>query len=466
MSGEEIKNLIGVADYYNRYNKDKSWDSVAVLVGRVLQAAEINEIQSILEAKTKAIGQSLYEDGMIIDGCGIYYNSSSRKATLNAGLIFLDGLVYEIPAKELTITGIVTVGVWKILSVLTEDEDSSLRNPALGYPGYRSPGAYRIIATTQWGLSTETHENATFYEVYRIDGEVITRLKKAKPDVVRYDRHAHGNYAVEGLTVSFVRASSGRQTYKVAKGLAHINGYETEIFQDISFSVPEVLLDEDITREATQSETLAEDENRIVLSHTPITRVSKIRVTKQRTVKNLTHGVAGCVDELPDDSVTKIIEVKQGAKFYVEGTDFRFVSDTDGLDWSLSGDEPTPESKYDVTYQYRANVTTYYYGDTSVTICDEDFLRGEPIDVTYYYKMPRKDIIIMNEDGTLELVRGIADVDNPVVPATPLGAIRLAEVSQTWVAAPEVNNSVRSIQEQIDALTQKIRELEGRLNGC
>ncbi len=137
MSGEEIKNLIGVADYYNRYNKDKSWDSVAVLVGRVLQAAEINEIQSILEAKTKAIGQSLYEDGMIIDGCGIYYNSSSRKATLNAGLIFLDGLVYEIPAKELTITGIVTVGVWKILSVLTEDEDSSLRNPALGYPGYR-----------------------------------------------------------------------------------------------------------------------------------------------------------------------------------------------------------------------------------------------------------------------------------------------------------------------------------------
>ena len=63
MSGEEIKNLIDVADYYNRYNKDKNWDYVALLVGRATQAAEINEIQNILEDKTKSIGESLYEDG-------------------------------------------------------------------------------------------------------------------------------------------------------------------------------------------------------------------------------------------------------------------------------------------------------------------------------------------------------------------------------------------------------------------
>ena len=131
----------------------------------------------------------------------------------------------------------------------------------------------------------------------------------------------------------------------------------------------------------------------------------------------------------------------------------------------MSGDEPTPESKYDVTYQYRANVTTYLYGDAYVTIYDEDFLRGEPIDVTYYYKMPRKDIIVMNADGSVELVRGKADADNPIVPDTPSGAIRLAEVFQKWITPPEVNNSVRSIQEQIDELYKKIHELEGRING-
>ena len=465
MTGEEIKNLLDITDYYNRYDKNKKWGYVAILVGRATQAAEINEIQNISEEKTKSIGKSLYEEGMIIEGCEISYSSSTKKATLKDGRIFLDGLIYEVTTKELSTTGTAIIGVWKISSVLTEDTDSTLRNPAKGYPEYRSPGAYRVLIQTQWGLSTETHDHAIFCEVYKIENGIIKRLKKVKPDIIRYDKHAHGNYAVEGLTVSFVSTSSRRQTYKVTKGLAHINGYETEIFQDILFNVPEVFDDEEIIKEVTQSETLADSEKTIVLSHTPVTRVSMIRVTKQRTVKNLAHGVAGCVDELPDDSVTKIIEVKQGAKFYVDGTDFRFVSGSDGLDWSLSGDEPTPESKYDVTYQYRANVTTYLYGDAYVTIYDEDFLRGEPIDVTYYYKMPRKDIIVMNADGSVELVRGKADADNPIVPDTPSGAIRLAEVFQKWITPPEVNNSVRSIQEQIDELYKKIHELEGRING-
>ena len=162
LTGEEIKNLIGVANYYNRYDKAKNWDYVAILVERATQAAEINEIQNILEDKTKAVGSSLYEEGMLIDGCGISY--SSPNITLAAGLIFLDGLVHEVAAKVLTVTGTVTIGVWKIFSVLTEDEDSTLRNPALGCPEFRSPGAYRIITTTQWGLSTETHEDATFCE--------------------------------------------------------------------------------------------------------------------------------------------------------------------------------------------------------------------------------------------------------------------------------------------------------------
>ena len=462
MTGGEIKTLIGVPEYYNRYEKDKNWDYVAVLVGRATQAAEINELQNILEDKIKAVGSSLYEEGMIIDGCGISY--SSPNATLAAGLIFLDGLVYEVASKELSVSGTATIGVWKISTVLTEDEDSSLRNPALGYPEYRSPGAYRIITTTQWGLSTETHERATFCEVYKIDGGRITRLKKAKPDIARYDRHAHGNYAVEGLTVSFVDAASGKQNFKVAKGLAHIGGYETEIFQDTTFSADEVIDGENITKEVTQSETLSGSTKKITLAHVPVERISVVRVTKQKTVTNLTHGTAGCTDELPDDSVTAIIEVKQGAKFYTAGTDFAFVSESDGLDWSLSGDEPTAGSKYDVTYHYRVNAG-FTFDTTSVTISDTDFLTDEPIDVTYAYRMPRKDIIIMREDSSVELIRGVADAVNPIVPDTPSGAIRLAVVSQTWVNPPSIDNSVRSIQEQLSELARKLHELEERIDG-
>ena len=463
MTGEELKSLIGVAEYYNRYDKGKNWDYVAVRVGKATQAAEINEIQNIFEDKLKSVGSSLYEQGMIIDGCRISFNSASNKATLQAGLIFLDGLVYEVAAKELSVSGSATIGVWKIHSVLTHDDDSTLRNPALGYPEFRSPGAWRIITKTQWGLSTEAHDHASFCEVYKIDGGIITRLVKAKPDIARYDFHAHGNYAVEGLTVSYVNSASGRQKFKVTKGLAHINGYETEIFQDTTFSADEVIDSENITKEVTQSETLSGSARKITLAHVPVERISVVRVTKQRTVTNLTHGSASCVDELPDDSVTKIIEVKQGAKFYTEGTDFRFVSETDGLDWSLSGDEPTAGSKFDVTYQYRVNAG-FTFNTASVTVTDSDFLSDEPIDVTYAYRMPRKDIIILKEDSSVELIRGSPDAMNPIEPDTPSEAIRLAVVSQSWVNAPEVNNSVRSIQEQIYEMAQKIHELEGRLN--
>ena len=65
----------------------------------------------------------------------------------------------------------------------------------------------------------------------------------------------------------------------------------------------------------------------------------------------------------------------------------------------------------------------------------------------------------MNEDSSVELVRGKADANNPVAPNTPLGAIRLAEVYQAWVINPDVKNLVRSIQEQIDEIYKLLQEL-------
>ena len=469
MTAEEIKALVSSPDYYNRYDKTKNWDYITVVVGYPTQAAEINELQNILEDKIKDVGKSLYDDGTIISGCEISLNTTTKKATLQAGRIFIDGLVYDVAQKTLTLADAgseVQVGVWQISSLLTSQEDSSLINPAIGYPEYRSPGAFRIVTKTQWGLITETHNNAKFYPVYKISSGLITRLNRVKPDIIRYDKDAHGNYAIEGLKVSFVKSVSGKQTFKIAQGLAHINGYETELLQNTTFSVDEVMSDENLTKEVTQSETLAESTAKIVLTHVPVENVSFVLITKRRTVENLTHGLAGCVDELPDESVTKIIEVKQGAKFYIEGTDFNFVSETDGIDWSLSGDEPTSNSKYDVTYEHKVNAS-FIFDTTSVTISDTDFLRDKSIDVVYKYRMPRKDIIIIREDGEVELLRGKANYDNPdnpVAPDIPSGAICLAEVTQTWINAPVVKNTAKNMREQIDELYSKIQEIEGRLD--
>ena len=128
MTADEIKSLIKSTEYYNRYDKANHWDNVAVLAGRPMQSAEFNEIQNIAEGKIQAIGNALYEQGTLIQGCGISWNSTTKTATLEAGQIFLDGLIYDVEAKSLAISDPdnIQIGVWKIASILTEYNDNSL----------------------------------------------------------------------------------------------------------------------------------------------------------------------------------------------------------------------------------------------------------------------------------------------------------------------------------------------------
>ena len=426
MTSDEIKELVNSPDYYNRFDKNKNWEYILLFVGRPTQAAEINELQNLLEEKIKAIGKSFYEDEIIISGCEISVNTSTKKATIEAGKFFLDGLIYEVPKKTLTIsTSEAQIGVWKISSLITDYDDVSLLNPAIGYPEYNSPGAFRISTQTQWGLSTEKHNNATFTAVYKLSSGFITRLKKRKPDIVRYDIHAHGNYAVSGLNVTAVaNSTAGKQTFKISEGLAHIDGYETELFQAFTLNVDEMPELSEIQDEPYSFAADSSGKMKISLSHTPIESISKVRVTKERTV-TLTHGnEENCKDALPDDSVFEILEVKQGALIFTKDTDFTL--DNDSLDWSLSGEEPTPGTKYKVTYHYRVNISPDSFDKKSVTVSGlfEDSL----VEVSYFYRVPRKDIIVMYEDCSVSIVRG-----SSIVPDTPAGAICLAEVSQTWV---------------------------------
>ena len=92
----------------------------------------------------------------------------------------------------------------------------------------------------------------------------------------------------------------------------------------------------------------------LTVGHTPIESVIQVRVTKERTV-TLTHGnYSGCVDALPNDSVFEVVEVRQGALIFVEGTDF--LLDGDNLDWSPADEEPSPGATYTAKYHYLTNI--------------------------------------------------------------------------------------------------------------
>ena len=209
MTAEELKKLMHSSDFYDRYKKSDKWDFLGVLAGRAMQSAEFNEIQHILEEKIKSLGNTFYAEGTIIEGCAISFDTTNKKVNLDAGRVFLDGLVYEVEAAEFNVPDVVSVqvGIWKKSKCVTEYENPDLRDPAKGTPQYNMEGGYRIVTTAEWGLNTDNITDTPFFPVYGISGEIVTQLQdKVNPEyldtVARYDNHAHGHYVFEGLQVT------------------------------------------------------------------------------------------------------------------------------------------------------------------------------------------------------------------------------------------------------------------------
>ena len=166
MTADEMKALVKHSDFYDRYDKSKNWDFVAVIAGRAMQSPKINEIQHIFDEKIKSLGNALYADGTIIEGCAISFEPEQKRANLTEGRIFLDGLVYQVKAATLAIPDITTVqiSIWKKSKSFTEFEDNTLFDPAKGTPQYHIPGGYRIV--------TAPESNITSKQIYSIsEGE-------------------------------------------------------------------------------------------------------------------------------------------------------------------------------------------------------------------------------------------------------------------------------------------------------
>ena len=468
MTSDEIKKVVKSADYYNRYDKANNWDYVAVLAGRPMQSAEFNEIQNVTEEKIKALGNSMYADGTIIDGCTITFDPDTKKASLDSGRVFIDGLVYQVAEKILSIPDVddIQVGVWKKSSVLTEYQDDTLLDPAKYTEQYKAGGAYRVVTIAEWGLSTD-EVDASFFPVYGISGgEIVRQVQKVNPEylntMARYDNHANGHYVVEGLNVTaLANSESGKQTYSISEGLAHINGHEAEIGHSVRLITDEAFDTAEVQSEVHRFVSDGTGKMTFSVSHIPIESVTQVRVTKERTV-TLTHGnYSGCVDGLPNDSVFEIVEVRQGALIFTEGTDF--VLDADSLDWSLSGEEPQPGATYTATYHYRSNILPDSFDTQNITV--SGLFENSLIEANYFYRMPRKDIIVMYKDCSIGIVRGISHRSDPVLPGTPPEAICLAEITQTWIGLPTVKNvAIKCVHADVlNEMRSQILDLYGLL---
>ena len=458
--------------YYNLFDPAKHYSQLLFRAGDGLQSRELNEIQSTLIHRLQSVADALLKDGDIVSGANLQIDADTGLVTLEAGRVYLRGAVREVPAASFTvpIEGRVAVGVRFTTRTVTELEDPSLREPAVGVRNYQEPGAGRLQETIAWGwegAGTSDGQPGDFHAIYALDNGILEN--RTQPPVLdgviaslaRYDYDANGHYVTEGLGVRFLDTDTDTQEhiFSVAEGRANIDGFKVERTQSQRLRLP---IDPDLQRVSSEPQVFNDsgDGSMVVtINRPPLAQVIDIKVTQQKT-ETVVHGAfTGSRDVLTEPTVVAVLEVKQGGTTYAQGTDYKVVGDE--IDWSPGGAEPAPGSSYQVTYQYIASITPTELTDTGFTV--SGVVQGSTMYIDYQWKLPRVDVLALTADGQVERIKGISQVRNPVAPTVPASRLALAEIAYDWRSGSEPvvrNVAIRTIKvSELTAMQRQIADL-------
>jgi hypothetical protein len=446
---------------YDRTPEKPDWARVVFREDRIAQAAEVNELQSIIENRNRRVAERMMRDGNRVDGAEIIVDFDGETITLTPGRVYARGDVRDLPGvvlADIPMTGEVVVGVRIISAAITEIDDPDLLGLHPGTDAEGEPGAGRVSETAIWGWDGDG-EDGDLYQVYLLkDGTPVDQtapssLSDVSQAIATYDRDAHGSYVVRGCKVRALGLIGGAQNFSIAEGVANILGFKRSRAYALRHEEVE---DWDVAVVDAEPHTFADGGTgtaTITINRGPLAVLNGAIIEKEKTV-TLTKGVGGGLDPLPDGSVLSLVEVKQGGTTYVAGTSY--VLNADRVDWSPGGAEPLPGSSYTVKYRYLDAVTAD--STTADTVVLTGGVTGGTVLLSYDWKLPRADLLCLNSDGLPVYVKGISTTASPRAPAQPTTLLALCQVINYWRGAPEIiNTDVRSVP--YDELWVYIRKL-------
>ena len=436
-----------------------------------MQSAELNELQDYNLEAFRRIGNTLFADGDVINGCTCVIDQETGLTKVEAGSVYLEGLIRDVRESEFTIpiNESVRIGIYYKEKIITSLEDAGLRNPALGTRGYQEEGAARLQYLTEWGFqlpgTQDDEEKGKFYTIYNVENGVLIQkspapqMEAVNSALARYDNESNGSYVVNGMRVTCAGATATEQIFSIGEGKAHVDGYEIELPHALR-SVFATEIDLQLTTsDPYLFEPGGDGSMTLNLNYTPLAEIKSVDITAEKTT-TLTHGsYNGCLDPIPNQSVLQIVQIKQGATIYKEGTDYKLTQGQ--VDWSALGDEPSPGSTYTITYQYRTQIEPTEVTDTGFKISGA--VANTLVLVTYTWKMPRYDVITIDGEGVVRKIKGLAHPWSPSIPKVPSGQLPLAIIEQTWETdkKPNVeNNAIRAVlMADLEGMQNQIQNL-------
>lgn len=420
--------------------RDQPQQKAVVFYGRrpFIQGAELNELQTILRAMLARLGGMVAGDGDRIEGADVRLDGDT--ASLSAGRIYIAGDVLPVAAatiEDVPTVGRTTIGVRRVTTYVTHEQDEDLRGMVPGEPSEGEPGAARECVTIAWALQDDEGEGeGDYYPVYAVqDGTVIDQIAPPALDGIMqalalYDR-PHGSYVVDGMRVTALGSAGGAQVFDIGAGEANIFGFKVQ--RQASMRVAQ---EEDWDTETIAGETHIYPD---APSHTfsvlraPIDTINQILLTKEVTEDITRGGIAHGADALPHTGVIEIVSIAG----YTQGVDYTRVGNS--VDWALAGAEPAGGASYSVTYRYRSAVSADASSATTITVSGgaED---GEII-VTYTSKLPRVDRLCLDRTGAPVYLKGVSAPANPWPPVVPVTLLSLATITNDWMSTPAVQNT-------------------------
>lgn len=432
--------------YNDRFKPEDQRTKVLFRPDRPLQQAELNELQSIMEARTGQMGEALFTDGNMQSGMAFRIDKDRSKLIVEPGYVYLGGSIRAFDQQEVDFKGEGTelIGVKLSERVITHVEDPSLLDQTAGVESAFSPGADRLEQRVVLSVN-----DTEAYTIYRFEeGDLF--INPDNPEVDKINKvlaqrtyEESGSFKVRGFDMWTERSKilpEKQVQLTVDKGLAYVLGYRVD-----KPTATRIELDKSLDTRRVNNEGFYYNPNTKMgkLGNGAVAEVERVtgqvRVTKESVPRGAT---AGGTDYLVNSNVFKVekvwTEVAGKTTEYIPGEDYQLV-DSQAISWAPKGQEPKAGSTYFVTYLYNRELvenTDYKIkiqgeGDARTWYIDFNGTSGAKplentlVNVDYTFYLARIDMITLDSIGNYSVKKGQPNTLREVAPPNHLDPLTL-----------------------------------------